>query len=102
MGGSELVLRARMLARLRSVASMQLLPIDNRPCLLPCPNLMTSVPSNSWVLGSKSSPLDSRAAEVYSQMRAPMVGLLYASGPSSALKVTPDVALPLWARQYAE
>ena len=81
--------------------SMTPSPSQNRSCFLPCPALMTASPSKSWVLGSWPDPWSDLATSVYSLMREWMLGFVYASGGSSRLKETSDVALPLWAIHHA-
>ena len=72
------------------------------PMLLALPALMTASPSKFWVLGSWSDPWSDLATLVYSLMREWTLGfVVYASGGSSRLKETSDVALPLWAIHHA-
>ena len=70
MAGLELVLLARICTRVGVLAvSINLSPIQYRPCFFPPPTLITTSASMGSVLGSKSGPFTSVAIELYSPRR---------------------------------
>ena len=82
----ELVLRARIWERVGVLAvSIVPSPIQNRPCFLPPPALMTTSPSRSWALGSYSGPWTTLAIDVCPSRQLWMDSLLYVEGGSSGL-----------------
>jgi hypothetical protein len=86
MGREELVLLARIWARLGTEAELIVLSaIQYRSCCFPPPSLMMMSVSRGSVVGSKSSPWRWRAAEVYSVSLLWTLALVYASGPSVEL-----------------
>ena len=102
IAGLKPVLRARIWKRVGVLAvSIVPSPIQNRPCFLPTPALMTTSPSRSWALGSYSGPRTCLAIDVYPSRRLWTDSLLYIEGGSSRLSATSDVAFPLWAKAYA-
>ena len=86
IAGLEPVLRARIWERVGVLAvSMVPSPVQNRPCFLPPPALMTTSPSRSWALGSYSGARTCLAIDVYPSRRLWTDSLLYAKGGSSGL-----------------
>ena len=86
MGREELVLLARISARLGTEAKSTVLSaIQYQPCYFPPPSLIRRFVSRDWVAGSKSSPWRSRATEVYSLSLLWTLALVYASGLSTGL-----------------